>query len=121
MSEIDWNKPVQTRDGRKVRVLCTDRVGGLYPVIALVPDEITGEERVRSYTIHGTYSRQHSDSSNMDLVNVPIKGVFTGWVNVYIDTCSKPHRSKMDADFYRTIGCIACVPVTIKFKEGEGL
>lgn len=34
---IDFTKPVQTKDGRKVRILCTD-AGHPYPIVGLVGD-----------------------------------------------------------------------------------
>ena len=60
---IDWNKPVQTRDGRKVRVLCTDGPKSA-PVVGLVDDEY-----VDRWTLDGSLSvgrwQQH------DLINAP--------------------------------------------------
>jgi len=43
------------------------------------------------------------------------------WVNVYPD-CTNSYNSRSNADrFADTDERIACVPVTIKFTEGEGL
>lgn len=36
VESIDWSKPVETTDGRPVRVLCTD-AGSDHPVVCLVP------------------------------------------------------------------------------------
>lgn len=65
---IDWSKPVQTRDGRKVRILCTDRVGGLYPIVGLL---IEGNiENTHCWTRTGC-SVVGEHGSPRDLINVP--------------------------------------------------
>lgn len=63
---------VQTRDGRKARIICVDKVGGL-PIIALVYNKHNYIndcfESSISYTLQGGY---HNDSdSQFDLINVP--------------------------------------------------
>lgn len=52
---FDPTKPVQTRDGRKARIICTDAASPL-PIVALVTDKgveyptvFTKEGRVGSY------------------------------------------------------------------------
>lgn len=93
---IDWNKPVRTKDGREVRVLCTDRVtDSSYPVLALVKDGC-GYEAAHSYTIEGKYRISGTESKN-DLENVPeVKSI---WVNVYPDDVYG-YRSRKEADFW---------------------
>lgn len=63
MKPIDWNKPVVTRDGRKVRVLCTD-AGVHRPVIALVD---TADDLLR-FNINGRF-REDSVEGGLDLIN----------------------------------------------------
>ena len=69
---VDWTKPVQTRDGNRVRVLCTDRKDAL-PVLALVtlnPKHRTQDwEMITATMIDGrlSYGPPHPG----DLVNVP--------------------------------------------------
>lgn len=66
---IDWNKPVQTRDGLAVRILdLNSKVSG-YPVIGCVvhPD---GQEEVETWTEDGWVSGI-SDGHAWDLLNVP--------------------------------------------------
>lgn len=93
---IDWNKPVRTKDGREVRVLCTDRVtDSNYPVLALVKDGC-GYEAAHSYTIEGEYHRPDAESIN-DLENVP--EVTNLWVNVYPND-AYGYRSRKEADFW---------------------
>lgn len=66
---IDFTKPIQTRDGRKVRILCTDRRGGLYPVVGMVMDD-RGIETTHCWTLSGALVVGESGFPN-DLVNVP--------------------------------------------------
>lgn len=66
---IDFHKPLQTKDGRKVRILCTDRKHVLYPVMALVMNA-DGSEMDNTFTMTGKYyedGREH----HLDLENVP--------------------------------------------------
>src|SRR5690606_23192331 len=106
---IDWNKPVRTKDGREVRVLCTDLVSPSgYPVLALVKDSC-GYERVQSYTIEGKYRRSGSENRN-DLENVP--EITNLWVNVYPNDVGG-HVSKKDADFWAEDDRVALLRMVI--------
>ncbi len=50
---VDWTQPVKTRDGRSVRVLCTDREGfGELEVVVLINDK--GRELLCSELKDGT-------------------------------------------------------------------
>lgn len=51
---LDLTKPVETRDGRPVRILCTDAENAYYPVIALI-SEVDRGEHVTRYTQDGRY------------------------------------------------------------------
>jgi hypothetical protein len=69
---FDPTKPVQTRSGKSVRILCTDRKGD-YPIVGLTleqeePEE--DEEQVDSWQANGHYAFGHGTSS-LDLINVP--------------------------------------------------
>lgn len=75
---LDLTKPVQTRDGKKARIVCTDAKGKTYKVIALV--EIDGEEEAHSYTLDGWF-REEAAGGDLDLVNVP-EATYR-WMNVY--------------------------------------
>lgn len=115
---IDWTKPVQTRDGRKVRVLCTDGPDLRYPVIGLVD----GELRPETWTIGGRFARSADNPTHLDLINTPDPPVtLTRWVNVYPDM-ERSYRSRDDATFHHGVnGPIACVPVTFSYRPGEGI
>jgi len=115
---IDWTKPVQTRDGRKVRVLCTDGPDLWYSVIGMVDGRLCPE----TWTIDGVHFA-NGVTSNLDIINTPDPPVtVTGWVNVYSDRASIVYLTRDDATFHHGVnGPIACVPVTFSYRPGEGI
>lgn len=70
------SRRVVTRDGRSVRIICTDRRDADYPIVALT--ESTSGEVVNFYTKDGKYFIK--DTSNCDLFFTPEK--HEGWINV---------------------------------------
>ena len=74
------NRKVITRDGRSVRILCTDRKGTEYLVIALCTMS-NGSEDCYSYFPNGRMYL--SADSCMDLFFAPEKK--EGWLNLYKD------------------------------------
>lgn len=68
-------KPVCTRDGRKARIICLDRVGD-FPIVALTDDREYKEEGVNLYDINGKGSNEC-----FDLMMLPEKK--EGWINIY--------------------------------------
>ena len=70
------SQKVVTRDGRDVRIICTDRKE-TQPIIALVT--INGKEEVRSYYQNGRWS--NTNEWYLDLFFAPTKK--EGWVNIY--------------------------------------
>lgn len=80
---LDLTKPVQTMDGKNVRVLCTDKKSapshwGLGSVLALI--EEGAKERTAIYTKEGVYIGGGKDSPH-NLRNIP--EVFEGWGIIY--------------------------------------
>ena len=92
------SRKVVTRDGKRVRIVCTDRLS-IYPVIGLVnTDE---EEEVLFYTDNGNIFA--TITSEYDLFFTPEK--HEGWFNIY--HCNdfgfyirqnQPYKSKEEAD-----------------------
>ena len=72
-------RKVVTKDGRKVRILCTDFNNPDFPVICGV--ESSTKEQLCSFTRDGRYFI--GESSPCDLLFAPEK--HEGWVNVYRD------------------------------------
>ena len=77
---IDWTKPLQTRDGRKARVVATDiATKDEYTHAALVMDE-DGDESLETYTKEGLWWVS-GGLQDKDLVNAPEKR--SVWINAY--------------------------------------
>lgn len=74
----DPNKKVVTRDGRNVRIICTDQKGTAYSVIALCTMS-NGSENCCFYFPNG---KMHmGEDSCLDLFFAPEK--HEGWINLY--------------------------------------
>lgn len=115
MKPFDPTKPVQTRDGRKARIICTDRRDVIFPIVALI--EEGDMDRVLTYYANGSHEKQPSDA---DLINVPAEFERAQWVNVY-PLAIAFWDSKETADHGASPGRIACVQIVVKGKEGDGL
>ena len=72
------SRKVVTRDGKNVRILCTDAMGD-YPLVALVEVLDGTAERADSFTSKGSY--YIGEISNNDLFFASEK--HEGWVNLY--------------------------------------
>lgn len=79
---LDLNKPVQTRDGRPVRILCENGHfhGKQSPVVGLVRCK-DGFDAIATWGKDGRRFDSIDSPHDSDLVNVPTKR--EGWVNVY--------------------------------------
>lgn len=106
---IDWTKPVETKDGRKVRVLATD-IPGEFPVWAAVG---SAAPNFSTYTLDG-YVYDEKRPSPMDVVNTPVKK--SGWINLYptmssyaIANSSMVYEDRRHADEGSSNARIACV------------
>lgn len=84
--------PVQTRDGKKVRIICWDAKYGLYPIIALIENPFSNDEHLGSYTIDG-YIVHDEDSLENNLVMTPEK--HEGWVYLFKACDGLPYTSKI--------------------------
>lgn len=95
MTKLDLHKPVQTRDGRPVRLICTNKKGD-FPLVGLVLKN-NGDEEVITFSNNGLYYENGPECIS-DLVNVPERK--ERWLNVYPpDTCVAPfEKSRYDAD-----------------------
>ena len=73
------DRKIVTRDGRNVRILCTDRASTTCPVVALVQEN--DSENVHNYTENGYWFGYTQDSN--DLFFAPIKK--EGWISIFKD------------------------------------
>ncbi len=72
---LDLTKPVQTRDGRKVRILCTDMKSGCNsaPIVGLIMEK-QGFETMYNWFEGGSMYPSSGDC-NTDLVQVPTEEI----------------------------------------------
>ena len=111
-------KPVCTRDGRKVRIICFDKED-IRPIVALIKSDKGGESAYYYYVNGMTLSNNYQ--SVHDLMMLPEKK--EGWVNVYYNrtdgiTFSKhPYPSKEEA--IKNAGTMSNIidTVNISWKE----
>ena len=73
------SRNVVTRDGRSVRIICTDRKRLNYPIVALIENKPTEGESVLYYTKEGKMSLGNG-LSDADLFFAPEK--HEGWINI---------------------------------------
>ena len=87
------SQKVVTRDGREVRIICTDFQSEMNkPIIALIKED-ENKESAFNFKENGRYHLPENKENHKDLFFAPIKR--EGWVNVY----------KFEDD-KRTIGCL---------------
>ena len=72
------SRRVVTRDGRNIRIICTDMKSTTYPVVALIENG-SGYEQLITFSKNGEYAV--NESSRSDLFFAPEK--HEGYVNVY--------------------------------------
>ena len=75
------NKDLITRDGRKVRIICTDRKDADYPIVVLISNKSETGEDTLYYTEEGKFYT--TGTSIFDLFFASEK--HEGWVNVIRD------------------------------------
>ena len=74
----DPNKKIVTRDGRNVRIVCTDRQGGDHPILILC----SASDGIESCFSCFPNGRRYVDTDScVDLFFAPEK--HEGWVNLY--------------------------------------
>ena len=72
------NRKVITRDGKSVRIVCTDMMGTSYPILAICRVNPT-HDCYYSYTLNGKHNL--GVNSRLDLFFASEKHV--GWINLY--------------------------------------
>lgn len=104
---LDLTKPVQTKDGRPVRLLCAD-AKKTQPIVGLVQNK-DGTETLRCWSADGSWLLDDK-ATPKDLINSHEKRM--AWVNVYPEPdCDQLHYTKKSAERGRAGRCIATVEV----------
>lgn len=99
-------KPVCTRSGKPVRIICFDVKGSKQPIIALVKED--EYERVCSYRPDGKRFEDEEEWPD-DLMMLP--ETREGWVNVYTNRIGGPYTSREYAIKQRMEDCIDTVKI----------
>lgn len=112
LEEAKAGKPVQTRDGRKVRILCTDAAGPL-PVIAAIrcqAIDLPTRRRADGLLFDG-------EESKNDLVMATV--IHTKWINVFPADIARGelrnrrmYDTKEGAQTFATCEGVITVPIT---------
>lgn len=133
-TKLDLSKPLQTRSGLRVQLYQYPTENGwTYPIHGAIETQPAAPGKppvwkAFSWTKDGKAGDAElnaifwPDITENDLVNVPVKRTFTGFLNVYpypYKLCFHATRTEADSSAMGTR--IACVPVTITYTEGEGL
>ena len=113
------SRKLVTGDGRKVKILCTNRKS-VYPIVALVENHDSDNENVYSYREDGLYSL-FSLSEENNLFFAPEK--HEGWINIYRDSdngrvytgCS--YDSKEDAEKRKAFDENYVTTIKIEWEE----
>ena len=110
---VKTGKPVCTRDGRKARILCFDRVccDEISTIVARVLSNDGKDENVIIYSSDGfMVDKQHPCAD--DLMMLPEKE--EGWVNVYKE---RVHKSKEEAVKNKYDGCTYIDTIKVEWEE----
>lgn len=112
-------KKVITRDGRGVRIRCTDRRGSDCPIVALVETLTRKAENILSYREDGRWNPVGAPSvdSNLDLFFAPEK--HEGWINVYVGPITGVVVYKSEEDAKHGANADAKVIATVKIEWEE--
>lgn len=102
---LNFDRPITTVSGRKVRILCTD-APGTYPVVGIVEGCSSPSTWTKEGVLH-----IHNSVSDLNLVNRVEKRSI--WVNVYPNKYKDAsHRSRGAADECSDDNRIACIELT---------
>ena len=79
LEEAKAGKPVCTRDGDKVRIICFDCKNESYPIVALT---LMGDiELINTYTKDGKYQYNPKNPDDKDLMMADV--IHEGYINLY--------------------------------------
>ena len=119
------SRKVVTRDGRNVRIICTDRRDrrcSNRPIVVLIDEKVAEEEveKIWYYTEDGELDRSYV--SGLDLFFAPEK--HEGWVNIYKSKydgydLSQVYQRKEDAESKKYINDSDAYITTIKIEWEE--
>lgn len=110
--KLDLTKPVETRDGRKARIICTDFKRENRPILAAIADH-NGIESTDYFWENGQLYGCSDEPG--DLVN--IKEKHEVWINIYPNNSAHVDRSRDRADYHAADNRTACIKIT--YEDGQ--
>lgn len=120
LDEAKAGKPVITRDGRDVRIVCFDRKHEDFTILVLIPD-VSGIEFGEFFNDKGVCT-VNKVSSDYDLFMKSER--ITGWVNVYptadlffAANLSSAYKTKELADASASPDRLNCVEIDLGEKQ----
>ena len=112
------SRQVVTRDGRKVRIICTDRKGDT-PIIALIHDENEGQEFGCAFYSDGKYFIDKDDE--FDLFFAPEKHegwiIINKWPDGERDTNGIIYDTELDIPNKPQVGTQRVATIKIEWEE----
>ena len=112
------DREVVTRDGRKVRIICTDRKGDT-PIIALLYNANEGQEDGYAFYSDGKYFRDGNDE--LDLFFAPEKHegwiIINKWPDGERDTNGIIYNAKLDIPDIPSVGAKRVATIKIEWEE----
>ena len=113
------SRKVVTRDGRRVRIICTDRRDLNFPIVTLIERELgEGEgEVIYAHTKDGIYC--NTCPTTYDLFFAPEN--HEGWINIYEDMGNRKYTGIYDtkAEAEDSVSPEGCYLTTIKIEWEE--
>ena len=105
------NRQVVTREGQKVRIVCTDRAGlNTKPIVALITLP-NGDEIIKTFWDNGIETAGSEDKNDLFFTSEK----HDGWVNIYRDNnapyCSYIFTSEEEAKIKATSDAIATAKI----------
>lgn len=73
------SKKIVARDGRSVKIICTDRKNLNHPIVALIENNLTEGEGVLCYTEEGKVFDEASNDADLFFVSEKKEG----WINLH--------------------------------------
>ena len=111
------NRKVVTRDGRSVRIVCTNRLDENYHVIALVNNE--DSEKCYIYTTFGKFDGYKNRDCELDLFFAPEKK--EGWINLFkinsTITAGEVYNTKEEAESAVLCSIVYISTVKVEWEE----
>ena len=112
------SRQVVTRDGRKVRIVCTDRKGDT-PIIALVYNANEGQEYGYAFYSDGKFFRD--EGAELDLFFAPEKHegwiIINKWPDGVRDTDGIIYHTKLDIPNKPQVGVQRVATVKVEWEE----